>query len=131
MHLGPGAEFPRRTLLETVWKVLCTSQPPDHEPRHRRVDKCLSGGAQPLVVFGHPPVVGDPREGALHHPPPRQHCETSRGQKLLCQSTCLPSLAHSCAQSLATSSGSGIQGLRTTSTLKPNTSSAHLLPLPR
>src|SRR5215216_4193915 len=76
-------EFPRRILLETVWKVLRTSQPPDHEPRHRRVDKCLSGGAQPLVVFGHPPVVADPREGALHHPPPRQHCETSRGQKLL------------------------------------------------
>src|SRR5215204_1759039 len=75
--------FPRRPLLETVWKVLRTSQPPDHEPRHRRVDKCLSGGAQPLVVFGHPPVVADPREGALHHPPPRQHCETSRGQKLL------------------------------------------------
>src|SRR5215216_2222326 len=68
---------------ETVWKVLRTSQPPDHEPRHRRVDKCLSGGAQPLVVFGHPPVVADPREGALHHPPPRQHCEISRGQKLL------------------------------------------------
>src|SRR5215217_8427626 len=45
--------FPRRTLLETVWKVLRTSQPPDHEPRHRRVDKCLSGGAQPLINFGH------------------------------------------------------------------------------
>src|ERR671921_1929809 len=68
---------------ETVWKLLRTGQPPHHKPRHRRVDKGLSGGAQPLVVFGHPPIVGDPREGALHHPPPRQHCETSRGQKLL------------------------------------------------
>src|ERR687889_839133 len=47
----------------------------------------------------------------------------------LCQSTSLPSLAHSCAQSLATSSGSGFRGLRTTSTLKPNASSAHLQPI--
>src|SRR5215210_3334553 len=66
------------SLLETVWKLLRTGQPPHHEPRHRRVDKGLSGGAQPLVVFGHPPVVGDPREGALHHPPTRQDPKTPR-----------------------------------------------------
>src|ERR671918_539209 len=39
---------PRR---ETVWKFLRTGQPP---------------------------VVADPREGPFHHPPPRQHPETSR-----------------------------------------------------
>src|SRR5215210_5864553 len=66
------------SLLETVWKLLRTGQPPHHQPRHRRVDKGLSGVAQPLVVLGHPPVVGDPREGALHHPPPRQDPETPR-----------------------------------------------------
>ena len=48
----------------------------------------------------------------------------------LCQFTAFPSLAHSSAQRLATSSGRGFLGLRTTSTLKPKTSSAHLLPLP-
>src|SRR5215212_7835696 len=66
------------SLRETVWKLLRTGQPPHHKPRHRRVDKGLSGGAQPLVVLGHPPVVGDPREGALHHPPPRQDPKTPR-----------------------------------------------------
>src|SRR5215218_6639413 len=50
---------------KTVWKLLRTSQPPHHEPRHRGVDEGLSGCARPLVVFGHPPVVADPREGAL------------------------------------------------------------------
>src|SRR5215203_53143 len=63
---------------ETVWKLLRTGQAPHHQPRHRRINKGLSGCAQPLVVFGHPPVVADPREGALHHPPPRQHPETPR-----------------------------------------------------
>src|SRR5919107_2376539 len=44
----------------------------------------------------------------------------------LCQSTSLPSLAHySCAQILATFSGMGFCGLRTTSTLRPITCSAH------
>src|SRR5215213_4099185 len=47
-----------------------------------------------------------------------------------CQSIWLPSLAHSLAQSFATCSGTGLDGLRTISTLTPITSSAHLLPLP-
>src|SRR5215212_5653734 len=63
---------------ETVWKVLRTGQPSHHQATHRRVDEGLPGCAQPLVVFGHPPVVADPREGALHHPPTRQHPETPR-----------------------------------------------------
>src|SRR5215211_7901323 len=46
------------------------------------------------------------------------------------QSTSLPSLAHSSAQIFATFSGMGLGGLRTTSTLKPISSSAHLLSLP-
>ena len=124
------SEFPRTLLLETVWKLLCTDQPPHHEPRHRRVDERLPSGAQPLVVLRHSTVVADPREGALHHPPTRQDPEEPRGGMSLCQSTFLPSLAHSCAHTIATFSGTGFGGLRTTSTLKPRTSSAHLLPLP-
>src|SRR5215213_1159647 len=73
-----ASELRRISLLETVWKLLRTGQAPHHQPRHRRINKGLSGCAQPLVVFGHPPVVADPREGALHHPPPRQHPETPR-----------------------------------------------------
>src|SRR5215218_4258255 len=69
--------------IETVWKLLRTGQSPRHEPRHRRVDEGLSGGAQPLVVLGHAPVVGDPREGPLHHPPSGQDSETPGRHELL------------------------------------------------
>ena len=48
----------------------------------------------------------------------------------LCQFTSLPSLAHSLAQTSATFSGTGLEGLRTTSTLTPIASSTHFLPLP-
>src|SRR5215216_6378421 len=53
-----------------------------------------------------------------------------RGGISLRQSIFLPFLAHSSAQTFATCSGTGLGGLRTTSTLKPITCSAHLLPLP-
>src|SRR5215218_7169861 len=53
-----------------------------------------------------------------------------RGGISLSQSIFLPSLPHSLAQIFATSSGTGLGGLRTTFTLKPITSSAHFLPLP-
>src|SRR5215203_954983 len=71
---------PRR---ETVWKLLYTGYTSHHQPCHRRVDEGLPGGAQPLEVFGHPPVVRDPREGALHYPPSRQHPKTLRRHELL------------------------------------------------
>jgi hypothetical protein len=61
----------RTSSLETVWKLLHTYQTPHHEARHRHVDESLPCGAQPLVVLGHPPVMRDPREGALHNPPTR------------------------------------------------------------
>src|SRR5215212_9270662 len=78
-----GSELPRIPLLETVWKLLYTDYTSHHQSCHRRVDKGLPGGAQPLEVFGHPPVVRDPREGALHHPPSRQHPKTLRRHELL------------------------------------------------
>src|SRR5829696_4964898 len=53
-----------------------------------------------------------------------------RGGISLGQSIFSPSFAHSSAQILATFSGMGLAGLRTTSTLRPKTSSAHLLHLP-
>src|ERR671916_1742375 len=46
------------------------------------------------------------------------------------QSIVSPSLAHSSAQIRAVCSGTGLGGLRTTSTLRPRTCAAHLLPLP-
>src|SRR5215203_5380352 len=105
--LPPFLLYPKRPHLfteprrETVWKFLSTGQPPHHNPRHRRVNEGLSGGAQPFVVFGHPPVMADPREGALHHPPTRQHLETFRWHQPLpvhrlplLGPLCGPSLGH-------------------------------------
>src|SRR5919202_6854380 len=73
----PASELRRITLLETVWKVLHTSQPPHHEPRHRHVDKGLPSGTQPLVVLGHSTVVRDPGERSLYDPPTWQDLEAS------------------------------------------------------
>src|SRR5918995_6570895 len=63
--------------LETVWKLLRTYQPPQHKPRHRRIDESLSGGAQPLVVLRHSTVVRDPGERSLYDPPTWQDLEAS------------------------------------------------------
>src|SRR5215212_4951849 len=73
-----GSELPRIPLLETVWKLLYTDYTSHHQSCHRRVDKGLPGGAQPLEVFGHPPVVRDPREGSLYDPSTRQDSEAAR-----------------------------------------------------
>src|ERR671920_765806 len=66
-----------RQSLETVWKLLRTYQPPQHKPRHRRIDERLSGGAQPLVVLRHSTVVRDPGERSLYDPPTWQDLEAS------------------------------------------------------
>src|SRR5215213_9213324 len=77
--LVAGHEVPR----ETVWKILSTSQPSYHEPCHRDIDKRFSGGAQPLVVLAHPPVLREPREGALHNPAAREDLEAPARKQLL------------------------------------------------
>jgi hypothetical protein len=92
-------EVRRIPLLETVWKVLRTSQPLHHEPRHRRVNKGLPCGAQSLVVLGHPPVMRDPQAKVRSTTHLRGSTVKPRAGISFCQSTCSPSLAHSCAQS--------------------------------
>src|ERR687890_2865223 len=59
-------------------KILSTSQPPHHQPCHRRIDERFSGCAQPLVILAHPPVLRKPGEGPLHHPSTGQHLEAFR-----------------------------------------------------
>src|SRR3712207_7573817 len=73
----------RRPPRSTLFPYTTLFRSPHHKPRHRRVHEGLSSGAQPLVVFAHAPVVGDPREGALHHPTPRQDPETPRRHETL------------------------------------------------
>ena len=38
-------------------------------------DECCQRGGEVLVVFGQASVAAEPREGALHHPAPRQDDE--------------------------------------------------------
>jgi len=52
-----------------------TSQPFQHQARHRQVDHCLATLGQVLVIFAHPPVPPDPGEGPFHRPTARQHTE--------------------------------------------------------
>jgi hypothetical protein len=52
----------------TVWKLSATSQPPNHQADHGRVDERFRACAQPLVIFAHPPVLVCPRTCPLHHP---------------------------------------------------------------
>src|ERR671910_1532274 len=123
----------RRSLsdaVETVWKVSGTGQPPHHEPYHCGVDERLRACAQPLVVFAHPPVLPQPREGPLYHPPPRQgHVPLRRHEASPVHFLALP-VPLPRPRARMTSSKAGFLGLRTTSTLRSIASSAHLLPLP-
>src|SRR5215211_1099783 len=58
----------REVRIRNCLKILSTSQPPYHQPCHRRIDERFSGGAQPLVILAHPPVLREPGEGPLHYP---------------------------------------------------------------
>src|SRR5215212_11762053 len=58
----------RRAAGRNCLKILSTSQPPYHQPCHRRIDERFSGCAQPLVILAHPPVLREPAEGPLHYP---------------------------------------------------------------
>jgi hypothetical protein len=95
LQLRKGAvcylELPRVCIFSRdCLEILRTSQPPDHKS-HRRIDEGLSGCAHPLLVFGHPTVVANPGEGALHHPPPLGNTRKPLGGISLRQSTSLPS----------------------------------------
>ena len=46
--------------------------------------------------LAHPPVLVDPRQRTLHHPPPRQH-QVALGRQQLARSAATPSSAHSAA----------------------------------
>src|SRR5215211_6158003 len=56
---------------ETVWKVSGACQTSRHQTNHGCVDERFCAGAKPFVVFAHPPVLAQPREGPLYNPPPR------------------------------------------------------------
>src|SRR5215217_7232315 len=117
-----------RDCLETPTHGLTASPSAASSPRRQRTLRCRTTSRSPW------PSSGCRRSTRRCAPPPTSSArpEKTPGGINLRQSTSLPSLAHSSAQTLATCSESGfVGGLRTTSTLTPRTSSAHLLPLPR
>jgi hypothetical protein len=56
---------------ETVWELLHTDQPPNHEPDHGQINPSLAGGTQPLIFAAQPPVEQQPGKCSLHDPPSR------------------------------------------------------------
>ena len=116
---------------ETVWKFSDMGQAPHHQADHGCVDERFCASTKPLVVLAHPPVLIQP--GGWFAPPPtcgvEPHNPSRRHQPLPVHLLALLGPLPGPPR-FATSSGTGLGGLRTTSTLKPNTSSAHLLPLP-
>src|SRR5215210_7773532 len=83
-----------------------SGESPRHEADHGSVHHRFAARTKPLVVLAHPPLLVDPRQRTLHHPPTRQHQEAFGGMSLR-QSTATPSLAHSFVQLISTSSGAG------------------------
>src|SRR5215212_2951270 len=81
-----------------------------------------------LVIFAHPPLLVDPGHRPLHHPPAREHLEAFLGISF-CQSTSTPSLAHSAAHLINTSSGAGFFGRSRSSTPQPRVFSTQSAPL--
>src|SRR5215210_6889620 len=75
-------ELLRTPLPRLYEKPSNTSETPRHEADHGSVHQRFAARTQPLVVFAHPPLLVDPRQRTLHHPPTRQHQEAFGGHEL-------------------------------------------------
>src|SRR5829696_6995176 len=74
----------RRIFLPRLYeKSSNTGETPRHEANHGSIYERLPARTQPLVIFAHPPLLVDPCQCPLHHPPPRQHHEALGGHELL------------------------------------------------
>ena len=127
MH-DPASELPRIPLPRLYEKSSNAGDSPRHEADHGSIYERFSTRTRPLVVLAHPPVLVDPGDRPLHHPSSRQHLEKPLGGNSLCQSTTTPSLAHSLAHAINTSSGAGFFGRSTSSTLHPRVFSTQSAP---
>src|ERR687883_608287 len=125
----PEARFPRISLLRLYGKSSNSGESPRHEADHGSVHHRFAARTKPLVVLAHPPLLVDPRQRTLHHPPTRQHQEAFSGGMSFRQSTATPSLAHSLAQLISTSSDAGFLGRSTRSTLHPKVLRTQSAPL--
>src|SRR5215208_19072 len=60
--------IPSKRLYE---KSSNSDEPSHHETNHRSVHERFAARTKPLVIFAHPPVLVDPSDRPLHHPPTR------------------------------------------------------------
>src|SRR5918993_365705 len=77
----PRYELLRIPLLRLYEKSSNTGEPPRHEANHGSIYQRFAARTQPFVVLAHPPLLVDPSERTLHHPPPRQHHEAFGGHQ--------------------------------------------------
>ena len=134
VHMDLNIQYPvfglrRIPLLRLYEKSSNTGEPPRHQADHGSVHQRLPARTRPLIVFAHPPVLVEPCDRPLHHPPPLGKTTKPLGGISFCQSAFTPSLAHSLAHAISTSSGAGFFGRSTRSTLQPNVFSTQSLPL--
>jgi hypothetical protein len=104
------------------YRSSASGQSTEHQTAHRRIDERLAGGAQALVVSTEPPVVTQPCECPLHHPPRGQHTAENlwRGRQALPGDH---TVRQSCRSPCGTHSPRGCGGCRTTSPRHPRWSS--------
>jgi hypothetical protein len=77
-----SSEVPRIHLLRLYGKSSNSGETPRHEADHGSVHQRFAARTKPLVVLAHPPLLIDPRQRTLHHPPTRQHQEAFGGHEL-------------------------------------------------
>src|SRR5215203_7223943 len=77
----PKRELLRITLPRLYEKWSNAGESPRHETNHCSVHQRFATRTQPPVVLAHPPLLVDPRQCPLHHPPPRQNQVALWGQQ--------------------------------------------------
>src|SRR5215208_1183548 len=128
MH-DPAYGLPRTPLLRLYEKASNTGEPPRHEANHGSVHQRLPARTQPLVIpklillcWSIQAIVRSTTHLLGNTTKPL-------GGNSSCQSTATPSLAHSLAHLINTSSGAGFLGRSTRSTLQPRAFRTQSAPL--
>src|ERR671910_2197593 len=83
MRFATRREWLKSSLERLYEKSSNTSEPPRHEANHGSVHQRLAARTEPLVILAHPPVLLDPSDRPLHHPPAREYQEAFGRQQLL------------------------------------------------
>src|SRR5918993_653909 len=81
-HHHASRAFSRQSRERLYGKSSNSGESPRHEADHGSVHHRFAARTKPLVVLAHPPLLVDPRQRTLHHPPTRQHQEAFGGHEL-------------------------------------------------